>query len=117
MKVLFSWAQLTAIEDSTEESQLAAIEDSTEEWLTASSGEGSFGLPSPKRHSTGGPFAPIATTTRKKNSPATTRFLLRMAEPWLETNHPSERYRTHYKGQPTKDRAQHPTAEHGTTSR
>jgi hypothetical protein len=38
------------------------IEDSTEEFLTASSGEGSFSLPSPKRHGTGASLAPFTTT-------------------------------------------------------
>jgi hypothetical protein len=34
------------------------IKDSTEEFLTALSGEGSFGHPSPRWRSTGGSFAP-----------------------------------------------------------
>jgi hypothetical protein len=40
----------------------AMIEDSTKEFYTASSGEGSSGLPFPHRHDTGAPPAPIATT-------------------------------------------------------
>jgi hypothetical protein len=36
----------------------AMIEDSAEEFLTASSGEGSFGLPSPKRCGTGASLTP-----------------------------------------------------------
>jgi hypothetical protein len=42
--------------------QRAMIEDSTEEFLTASSMEGCFDLPSPKRHDTGFPPSPITTT-------------------------------------------------------
>jgi hypothetical protein len=38
------------------------IEDSIEEFLTASSREGHFDLPSPKRHDTGFPPSPITTT-------------------------------------------------------
>jgi hypothetical protein len=38
------------------------IEDSTEEFLTTSSGEGSFGLPSPKRCDTRASLALITTT-------------------------------------------------------
>jgi hypothetical protein len=38
----------------------AMIDDSTEVFLTASSGEGGFGLPSPRRHSTGALPAPMA---------------------------------------------------------
>jgi hypothetical protein len=40
----------------------AMIEDSVEEFLMASSGEGGFGLPSPKRHDTGALPAPFTTT-------------------------------------------------------
>jgi hypothetical protein len=40
----------------------AMIEDSTKEFYTASSGEGSSGLPFPQRHDTGAPPAPIVTT-------------------------------------------------------
>jgi hypothetical protein len=40
------------------------IEDSTEEFLTASSGEGSFNLPSPRRRNTIALPAPAATTPR-----------------------------------------------------
>jgi hypothetical protein len=39
------------------------IEESTEEFLTASSGEGSFGLPSPRRRGTGASLAPLAATS------------------------------------------------------
>jgi hypothetical protein len=40
----------------------AKIDYSVEEFLTASNAEGGFGLPSPRRHNTGAPPAPIATT-------------------------------------------------------
>jgi hypothetical protein len=43
------------------------IEDSTEEFLTALSGKGSFGLPSPRRHSTGASLAPDTTTPWMKD--------------------------------------------------
>jgi hypothetical protein len=49
----------------------AMIEDPAEEFLTASSGEGGFSLPSPRRHSTGIRPAPIATTPWTENAPAT----------------------------------------------
>jgi hypothetical protein len=54
--------------------QRATVKDSNQEFLTASSGEGSFGHSSPRRCSTGALFAPIATVTWKENAPATIRF-------------------------------------------
>jgi hypothetical protein len=45
------------------------IEDSTEEFLTASSGEGSFGLPSPRRRGVGPSLAPITTDTMAEEHP------------------------------------------------
>jgi hypothetical protein len=41
---------------------LAMIEDSAEEFLMASRGEGSFGIPSPKRRGTGASITPVTTT-------------------------------------------------------
>jgi hypothetical protein len=38
------------------------IEDSIEEFLTTSSSEGGFNLPSPKSHGTAAPSAPVTTT-------------------------------------------------------
>jgi hypothetical protein len=38
------------------------IEDSTEEFLTTSSGEGSFGLPSPRKHDMRASLTPVTTT-------------------------------------------------------
>jgi hypothetical protein len=76
----------------------AMIEDSSEEFLTAPSRERRFGHPSPRWRSTGASFAPTTIATWKENAPATTRFPPRMAVPRPETNHPSERHRTHYEG-------------------
>jgi hypothetical protein len=49
----------------------AMIEVSTEEFLTVSSGEGGFGLCSPRRHDMGAPLAPITTTPWTENALAT----------------------------------------------
>jgi hypothetical protein len=43
------------------------IEDSAEEFLTMSIGEGSFGLPSPRRHGTSASRALVTTTPRLKD--------------------------------------------------
>jgi hypothetical protein len=61
--------------------QRATMEDPIEEYLMASSGEGSFGHPSPKRRSMWASFAPATTTTQKENAPATMRFPLWMVVP------------------------------------
>jgi hypothetical protein len=50
--------------------QWAMIEDSAEEFLTASSGEGSFGLPSPRRPDMGALLAPARTTPLMENARA-----------------------------------------------
>jgi hypothetical protein len=97
--------------------QWATIEDSTEEFLTTSSGEGSFGHPSPRRCITWPHLPPTTTTTWKESALATTRFPLRTPVPWLETNHPSEWHRAHHEGQPMQAHARHPTAENGSASR
>jgi hypothetical protein len=47
------------------------IEDSVEEFLTVSSGEGSFGLPSPRRRDTWASLDPATTTPWMENVPAT----------------------------------------------
>jgi hypothetical protein len=47
------------------------IEDSAEEFLMALSGEGGFGLPSPRRHNVGAPPAPVTTTPWTENAPTT----------------------------------------------
>jgi hypothetical protein len=49
----------------------AMIEDPAEEFFTASSGEGCFGLPSPRRRDTGTLPPPIATTPWMENTLAT----------------------------------------------
>jgi hypothetical protein len=46
----------------------AMIEDSAEEFLTTSSREGSFGLPSPRRRGMGASLAPITTTPWMENA-------------------------------------------------
>jgi hypothetical protein len=51
--------------------QRAKIEDSTEEFLMASSWEGSFNLPSPRRHNTGASLAPLRTTPWMQDPPST----------------------------------------------
>jgi hypothetical protein len=66
----------------------AMVEDSAEEFLTASSGEGSFSLPSPGRHDTGASLTLITTTPKKENALATQATMtvpLWMAVPWPKT--------------------------------
>jgi hypothetical protein len=46
------------------------IEDSINEFYMASSGEETSGIPAPRRHSTGPPPAPIATTLWLEDTPA-----------------------------------------------
>jgi hypothetical protein len=73
--------------------QRAMIEDSVEEFLTASSGEGSFGFPSPKRCGTGALVAPVTTTPRMENAPATQATMIvppRTVVPWPKTGLPFE---------------------------
>jgi hypothetical protein len=72
----------------------AMIEDSAEEFLTESSVEGSFGLPSPKRHGMGASLASVTPTPTMKNAPAVptmTTVPLRM-----ETGLPFERCHAHH---------------------
>jgi hypothetical protein len=57
-----SAAFLGSTHSGTSTPRQAMIEDSTEEFLTASSGEGSFGLPSPRRRSAGASPALVTTT-------------------------------------------------------
>jgi hypothetical protein len=47
----------------------AMIRDSAKEFLTSSSGNGGFGLLSPRRHGTGASFAPASTTRWMENAP------------------------------------------------
>jgi hypothetical protein len=89
----------------------AMIEDSANKFLMASSGEGSFGLPYPRRRDTGASLTPTTTTPWMENALATEAMMTvpsRMAAPWLETNLPIER---RHKGQQAQVRAWQPTAE------
>jgi hypothetical protein len=61
------------------------VEDSTEEFLMVPSGEGIFGLPSPKWHDTGASLAPVTTTPWKENAPTAKAMMTvtpRMVAPW-----------------------------------
>jgi hypothetical protein len=66
--------------------QRAIIENSTKEFLVMSSGEGSFSLPSPRRHDMGVFLAPITTTTRMENGPAAQAMM--MIPPWTAAPRP-----------------------------
>jgi hypothetical protein len=71
----------------------AMIEDSAEEFLTTLSGEGSSGLPSPRRRGKGAPFAPFTTTPWMENAPATQAMMMvppRTAAPRPDTGLPFE---------------------------
>jgi hypothetical protein len=57
------------------------IEDSVEEFLTTSSGEGGFNLPSPRRHDMGALLAPITTTPWMENAPITQAMTT--VPPWI----------------------------------
>jgi hypothetical protein len=92
----------------------AMIEDSAEEFLTTSSGEGCFGLPSLGRHNTGAPPTPVTTTPWTENAPAIQALMTvppRMAAPWLDTGLPSKQWRTHQEGQRAQAHAQQPDNE------
>jgi hypothetical protein len=52
------------------------IGDSAEEFLTPPSREGSFGLPSPRRHDTEASHAPITTTLWMENAPITQAMMM-----------------------------------------
>jgi hypothetical protein len=70
----------------------AMIGDSTDEFLMVPSGEGCFGLLSPRRRGTGALLAPITTTPQMENAlvaQATTTVPPWMAAPWPETSFPS----------------------------
>jgi hypothetical protein len=75
----------------------------------ASSGEGSFGHPFPRRRNTGGSFAPT-TTTWKESAPTTMGF-----SPRTETNHSSEQCHAHHEGQLAQAHARCPPVELGPT--
>jgi hypothetical protein len=93
------------------------IEDSAEEFLTASSGEGVFGLPSPRMCDTGAPPAPVTTTTWMENAPATQATTT--VSPWMaaarpNTDLPFMQCHTRHAGgggQQAQARARQPTTE------
>jgi hypothetical protein len=92
----------------------AMIEDSGEEVLTASRGEGSFDLPSPKRHSAGASLTPATTTPWMENASATqatTTVPPRKATPWSETSLPFERCHTHHARQQAQACTRQPIVE------
>jgi hypothetical protein len=62
---------MSSTRSGTPSPQRAMIEDSSEKFLMASSREGGFVLPSPRRHGIGAPPAPITTTPWMENAPAT----------------------------------------------
>jgi hypothetical protein len=64
----------------------AMIEDFTEEFLTAWSGEGGFGLPSPRRRSTGAPPTPVTTMPWMENAPPTQAMM--NVPPWMAALQP-----------------------------
>jgi hypothetical protein len=78
------------------------IGDSTEEFLMALSGEGSFGLPSPRRHGTGASLAPVTTTPWKENALAAQATMMvpsQMMTSWLKVGLPFERRHARQAGQ------------------
>jgi hypothetical protein len=94
------------------------IEDSAKEFLTASSRDERFGLPSPMKRDTGASLAPVTTTPWMENTPAaqaTMMVPLWTATPRSETSLPSERCHTRHGKQQTKARARQPIAEPGAT--
>jgi hypothetical protein len=97
--------------------QRAMIKDSPEEFLTASSGEGSFGpLPPLQQCSMGGPLALTTIMTWKKNVLATMTFPLRTVVPRPKTHQPSEQHHAHHEGQLAQSCAQHPHADEQTAT-
>jgi hypothetical protein len=90
------------------------IGDSAKEFLMAPSGEGSFNLPSQRRHDTGALLTPITTTPWKENvqaAQATTIVPPQTAAPRPETGFPFEQCHAHQGGQQAQVHAQQPTAE------
>jgi hypothetical protein len=77
---------------------LAMIEYSVEEFLTVSSEEGGFSLPSPKKCGTRVPPAPVKATPWMEHAPATQATMtvpLRATVPWLDIDLPFEQCHTH----------------------
>jgi mono/diheme cytochrome c family protein len=69
------------------------IEDYVEEFLTASSGDRGFVLPSPRRHGMGALPAPVTTTPWMKNTPAMMTVPSWTAALWPEAGLPFEQCR------------------------
>jgi hypothetical protein len=74
------------------------IDDLAEEFLTVSSGEGGFSLPSPRRRCTAAPPTPVTTTPWMENTLATQATMTVppwMAVPQLDTGLPFVQHHTH----------------------
>jgi hypothetical protein len=67
--------------------QSSRSEALVEEFLTASSGEGGSGLPSPRRRGTGAPPAPVTTTPWMENAPTT--WAITTVRPWSAAPRPN----------------------------
>jgi hypothetical protein len=90
------------------------IGDFAEEFLTMPSGEGSFGLPSPRRRGTGVLLAPVTITLWKENSltaQATMTVPPWTAMLWSKTDLPFEQCHARQGGQQAQARVQQPTTE------
>jgi hypothetical protein len=86
----------------------AMIEDFIEKFLTASSREGGFSLPSPRRCGMVAPPAPITTTPWTENTPATqamTTVSPWTTAPWSDTGLRFEQRHTHQGRQQAQARA------------
>jgi hypothetical protein len=93
-----STAFMGSTHSGTPSSRRAIREDSAEGFLMTSSGEGGFGLPSPKRRGTGAPPAPVTTTPWMENAPVTQAAMT--IPPWTtvlwpDTSIPFEQCHTH----------------------
>jgi hypothetical protein len=98
----------------------AMIEDSAKEFLTASSGEGSFSLPSPRRRGTGA--SPTLIITTPKMESALTAQATTTVPPWMAVPQPKvclsfKRRHGGGGGQQAQARARQPTTEQGTVPR
>jgi hypothetical protein len=92
----------------------AMIEDSADEFFMTLSGEGSFSLPSPRRHDMGASLAPITTTPCMKDAPTTQTTMMvppQMASLRPKTGLSFERHHTCHKGQQAQACARQPIAE------
>jgi hypothetical protein len=70
-----------------------------------STGEGGFGLPSPRRHVTGAPPAPVTTTPWMENALANQAMMMAPAQTaalWSDTGLPFEQRHTHKGGSKRK---------------